>query len=109
NVKQVLEMLVEQGVIETSQIDEISTEIMQSGKSIAQVMVDFGIFQTEDELFQHLAAALGTDFVDISTFEPPPEVIRLVPAGHAILHRAFPLGLDGNTIQIVLGDPTNMQ
>ena len=109
NVKQVLEMLVEQGVIETSQTDEISTEIMQSGKSIAQVMVDFGIFQTEDELYQHLAAALGTDFVDISTFEPPPEVIRLVPAGHAILHRAFPLGLDGNTIQIVLGDPTNMQ
>ena len=109
NVKQVLEMLVEQGVIETSQVDEISTEIMQSGKSIAQVMVDFGIFQTEDELYQHLAAALGTDYVDISGFEPPPEVIRLVPAGHAILHRAFPLGLDGNTIQIVLGDPTNMQ
>ena len=47
--------------------------------------------------------------MDISGFEPPPEVIRLVPAGHAILHRAFPLGMDGNAIQIALGDPTSMQ
>jgi len=108
NVKQVLELFVEQGIIDLTQLDDLEQEVRKSGKSLAQTIVDYGVC-TEDEFYQHIAVALGTDFVDLTGYEPPPELVRMIPAGHAILHKAFPLGLDGNTIQIALGDPFNMQ
>jgi type IV pilus assembly protein PilB len=108
NVKQVLELFVEQGIIDATQQDDVRQEVLKSGKSLAQALVDFGVC-TEEEFYQHIALALGTDYVDLTGFEPPPELIRLIPAGHAILHKALPLGLDGNIIQIALADPFNMQ
>ncbi|MEA3208121.1 MAG: type pilus assembly protein PilB [Chthoniobacter sp.] len=108
NVKQVLEQFVEQGLIDGTQREDIAQEVVHSGKSLPQVFVDFQIC-TEEEFYQHVAAALGTDYVDLAGFEPPDELIRLIPAGHAILHRAIPLGAEGNTIQVALSDPFNMQ
>jgi type IV pilus assembly protein PilB len=108
NFKQVLELFVEQGIIDQNTREDLEQEVLKSGKSLAQTMVDFGVC-SEEEFYQHIAAALGLDFVDLTDFEPPQELLRLIPAGHAILHRAFPLGLDGNVIQLTLGDPFNMQ
>ncbi len=108
NVKQVLELFVEQGLIDQTQQEDLRQEVLKSGKSLAQVMVDYGVC-SEEEFYQHIAAALGVDFVDLTDFEPPQELLRMIPAGHAILHKAFPLGLDGNVIQMTLGDPFNMQ
>ena len=108
NVKQVLELFVEQGIIDHSAQDDLLQEVQKTGKSLAQAMVDFGVC-SETEFYQHIAAALGVDFVDLTDFEPPQELLRMIPAGHAILHKALPLGLDGNIIQVTLGDPFNMQ
>lgn len=108
NVKQVLELFVEQGLIDQTQQEDLQQEVLKSGKSLAQVIVDYGVC-SEEEFYQHIAVALGVDFVDLTDFEPPQELLRMIPAGHAILHKAFPLGLDGNVIQLTLGDPFNMQ
>jgi type IV pilus assembly protein PilB len=108
NVKQVLELFVEQGIIDQTAQEDLRQEVVKSGKSLAQAMVDFGVC-SEEEFYQHIAVALGVDFVDLTDFEPPQELLRLIPAGHAILHKAFPLGLDGNVIQLTLADPFNMQ
>jgi type IV pilus assembly protein PilB len=108
NVKQVLEIFVEQGLIDHAQQEDLANDVQTSGKSLAQTIVDFGVC-TEEEFYQYVAQALGTDYVDLTDFEPPQELIKMIPAGHAILHKAFPLGLDGQTIQITLGDPFNMQ
>ena len=108
NVKQVLELFVEQGIIDHSAQDDLDQEVLKTGKPLAQVMVDFGVC-SEMEFYQHIATALGVDFVDLTDFEPPQDLIRMIPAGHAILHKALPLGLEGNIIQLALGDPFNMQ
>jgi type IV pilus assembly protein PilB len=108
NPKQVLELFVEQGVIDEAQQEDIAGEVAQSGKSLVDVMVDYQIC-TEEQFYQTLASALGTDFLDIRDLEPPNELLRLIPAGLAMLHRAFPLGLDGNTVQVALADPLNPQ
>lgn len=108
NVKQVLEIFVEQGLIDHSQSEDIENQALESGKPIIEVLADYGIC-TEDEYYQYIASSLGTDYVDLTGFEPAPEVIRLLPGGHAILHRAFPIALSGNTIQIVMADPFAMQ
>jgi type IV pilus assembly protein PilB len=89
-------------------VDDIIQEVNHTGKSLVEVMVDFQIC-TEQQFYETIAASLGTDFVDLASFEPPPEIVRLVPAGLALLHRAFPLGVEHGNIQVALADPLNPQ
>jgi type IV pilus assembly protein PilB len=104
NIKQVLEILVEQGLMDGTQIDDINQEISHTGKSLLEVVVDFQIC-TEQQYYEAIAAFVGTDYVDLHGFEPPPEVLRLLPAGLALYHRALPLGVESGNIQVALADP----
>ncbi|MEI7958239.1 MAG: GspE/PulE family protein [Verrucomicrobiota bacterium] len=108
NANQVIEIFVEQRIIDRSQIDDITAELLSSGKSIVEVMVDFG-FVTEDQFYQTLAAYLGTEYVDLSEFEPPLEILQLVPSGLARMHGALPVGMNGAAVTIALIDPLNSQ
>src|SRR3954468_15825675 len=108
NVKQVLEIFVEQGIVDATQIDEIIQDIAVSGKSLPETLVDYQ-FLTEEQFYQTIADSLGAEMVDIAKFEPPLDLLRVLPAGLAQLHRAFPLGIDGNTVQLALADPLNPQ
>jgi type IV pilus assembly protein PilB len=104
--KQVLEILVDQGVVERSQVDDILQEMGQTGKSLVEVLSDFQLC-TESQFYETIAAYLGLEFVDLAGFEPPQEIVRLIPAGLALMHRVFPIGVDQGTLQVTLADPLN--
>ncbi len=108
NVKQVLEIFVEQGLVDSQQVDDIAQEISHSGKSLAQTLVDYQIV-TEEQFYQTIANSLGVDYVDLKDFDPPMDVQRLIPGGLVQLHRALPLGQDGSAIQVALADPLNAE
>ena len=108
NTKQVLELFIEQGIVAQDQVDEIVQEIHQSGKSLTQTMVDYG-FVTEEQFYQTIADSLGAPCLDLAGFEPPNELLRLLPAGLAQLHKAFPIGIEDGALQVVLCDPLNTQ
>src|SRR3954468_15186533 len=108
NVKQVLEIFVEQGIVDATQVDEILQDIAVSGKSLPETLVDYQ-FLTEEQFYQTIAESIGVEMVDLRSFEPPLEIVRLIPAGLAQLHKAFPIGLEGNTVQLALADPLNPQ
>ena len=91
-----------------AQADDALQEIGTSGKDVVQTLTDFGLV-TEEEFYQHIAESLGTDVVDLTGFEPPPEVVRLVQAGLARLHGAVPISASGDTITVCLTDPLNPQ
>jgi len=108
NVKQVVDLFVEQGIVDASQADDIIQEVARSGKSIVQTLVDFE-FVTEEQFYQIVAAAVGTEFVDLKDFDPPEEIVRLVPAGLARLHGALPIAQESGFITVCLVDPLNAQ
>ena len=108
NSKQVLEIFVDQGLVDASQVEDLVQEVSKTGKTLSEVLTGYG-FCTTEQFYETIAASLGADFVDLGAFDPPPEVLRLIPGGLALLHRAFPLGVDGGRIQLVLADPLNAQ
>jgi type IV pilus assembly protein PilB len=108
NAKPVLDLLLEQNVIDQGQADEAMQEISTSGKDVMEVLADFGLV-TEEDFYQHVASFLGTEVVDLTGYEPTPEINRLVQAGLARLHGAVPIGTDGETITVCLSDPLNPQ
>jgi type IV pilus assembly protein PilB len=107
NNKQVAEFFVEQQVLQPSQAEDVLTEVDLNGKSIAQAMVDGG-FVDESGFYQTIADGLGTEYVDLSTGEIAPEILRLIPSGLARLHGALPVGISGNSLRVALVDPLDL-
>ena len=107
NNKQVAEFFVEQQVLQPSQAEDVLTEVDLNGKSIAQAMVDGG-FVDESGFYQTIADGLGADYVDLSTGEIAPEILRLIPSGLARLHGALPVGISGDSLRVALVDPLDL-
>ncbi|MEN3939819.1 GspE/PulE family protein [Prosthecobacter sp. SYSU 5D2] len=102
-------MLEARGVIDNGQAYDITQDAVHNGKEILQVVLDYGIFASEDEFWAMVAEELGADHFDLTEFEPPPSVIGLIPAGMARLYGAFPVTLDGRGLHVAFTDPLNPQ
>src|SRR5947208_14789746 len=97
NNKQVAEFFVEQQVLQSSQVEDVLSEVELNGKSIEQAMVDGG-FVDELGFYQTIANGLGFDFIDLTEHEIEPEVLRFIPSGLARLHGALPIEMSGNAL-----------
>lgn len=105
----VIDMLESRGVIDSGVADGLSQDCVHNGKEILQTILDYGIYQSEDEFWAAVAEELGADHFDLSSYEPPPSVINIIPAGMARLYGAFPITLDGRGLHVAFTDPLNPQ
>ena len=108
NSQQIANLFVEQRVLQASQVDDVLQEANLNGKNIEQALVDSG-FVDERGFYQVIADALGTDFIDLSENEIPPEILRLIPAGLARLHQALPIAAHDHTLNVALVDPLDLR
>jgi type IV pilus assembly protein PilB len=108
NPKQTLNLFVEAGLIDRVVTEDILQEVASTGKSLSDVLIDYQVCD-EKGFYQVIADAIGAEFVDLRNFEPPADVLQLLPGSHAQLHRAFPLGFDDHVLQVALADPLNQQ
>jgi type IV pilus assembly protein PilB len=108
NARPVLDLLIDQAIIDQGQADEVLQEIATSGKDVVEALEDFGLV-TQESLYHAIADSLGTDVVNLTDYEPPVEVTRLVQAGLARLHGAVPISASGNTLTVCVTDPLNPQ
>ncbi|MBA3543708.1 MAG: pilus assembly protein PilB, partial [Chthoniobacterales bacterium] len=108
NNNQVADLLLEQRILQPSQLEDVLEEANLNGKSLAQAMVDTG-FVDHSGFYQVIADALGTEFVALEGLELVPETLRLIPGGLARLHRALPLGANQDEITVALVDPLDLR
>ena len=108
NNTQVTDLFVEQGVLDRSQVEDVLLEATENGKPIAEAIVNQGIVD-EHGFYQTIADALGTELIDLTSLEIPPEILRLIPTGLARLHGALPVGVADNAIKVALADPLDTQ
>jgi type IV pilus assembly protein PilB len=108
NAQQIADIFVEQRVLQPSQVEDVLQEAQLNGKEIEQALIDSG-FVDYRGFYQVIADALGTDFVELTENEIPPEILRLIPAGLARLHRALPVAMSDHTLSVALADPLNLR
>ncbi len=106
---QIVELFQSRGLIDRSLAQDILNEITHSGKEIAEILTDFQVIQSRDDIWPIVASELGTHVVDISNWEPPEALLNLVPAGTARLHGALPVQFDDTGLHVALVDPLNPQ
>jgi len=104
----VLQMLVDQGIVSEEAVDDVGFEINQSGLSLAKVLAKKELM-SEDQFYLTIAQMLGTEAVNLEGFEPPTELLAMLPVNQAQMHQAFPVGWDGQTLQVALVDPFHHQ
>jgi type IV pilus assembly protein PilB len=108
NNERLADLFIDQGLMDRAQADDVLLETTQNGKAIDQAMVDHGIVD-EAQFYRAIADALGTEVVDLDEIEFTPQILRLIPAGLARLHRALPIGEADNAIRVALVDPLDTQ
>ena len=108
NARQTLNIFVEQGIVDPRVVDDMLQEVAGTGKTLCDVLVDYQAV-TEEGYYQAIANAIGSEYVNLKDFVPSPELLKLLPAGLAQLHRGFPLGFEDNILQVALVDPLNAQ
>jgi type IV pilus assembly protein PilB len=98
----------ERGLLDALQIEEIGQEVQRSGKSVIQILQDYGLLDL-DSILQIMADHLGTMVVSLEADTIPQEAIATVPNETARMYQVVPMALYGDTLQIALADPLNPQ
>jgi type IV pilus assembly protein PilB len=108
NAQQVADIFVEQRLLQPFQAEDVLQEAKLNGKTLEQALVDGG-FVDQRGFYQVIADALATEFIELDAGEIPQEILRLIPAGLARLHRALPIAMNDNTLDVALVDPLDLR
>lgn len=106
---QLLDLFISRGFIDRSLAQEILTEVGNSGKEIGEILTDFQVIASRDELWPMIASELGTQVVELRNWTPPEGLLALIPPNLARLHGALPVAFDQHGLHVVLVDPLNPQ
>ena len=85
-------------------MQEIAEECERSGKNAFEVIVNFGLF-TSEQLLQMIADNLGSEVWDPRSGDITREVISEIDASIARAHGVIPLEADKFTIQLAMRNP----
>lgn len=106
-MKQLAEILLEQGLVNEQQLLAALDEQVSTGEPLGRVLVDLGVL-TEDQLVQTLAAQVGMEFVDLDEYPVDRTAVALVNAAVCRRHTVLPIGIEGNHLKLAMADPGNV-
>ena len=100
-------MLVDRGLIDTSDLQSALAEQTSSGAPLGRVLIDQGAIG-EADLVAALASQLGIEFVDLDEVTVDPSAAALIPSSVARRHQAVPIGWDDGRLVVAMADPANV-
>jgi MSHA biogenesis protein MshE len=102
------DLLIKQGLLTDEQLKLALDEQKRSGRKLGRIVVD-SAYVTEDNISRALARQLNADFVDLKSFNPDANLIKLLPENHARRFRAMVLSEKNGALVVGFADPTDMQ
>lgn len=100
-------LLVEEGIIDATQLDEVLAEVEETGKALSRVLIEMEIL-TEDDLLAILADQAGYEFVDLAEYSIDALAAALVPDNIARRYSLIPIGFDEERLIVAMSDPQNV-
>ncbi len=99
-----LTLVRERELIDDLQYEEVAAEFKRSSTPVFQLLQDFGILKL-DAILQVMAAALGTEVVQLRDRDIPADILKLLPAKVAQMYHCLPVSLQNGTLQVAMADP----
>jgi type IV pilus assembly protein PilB len=105
----VIELLKEREIINEDQAYDLQHESTDGGKEIVQLLIEYGLFSNEDELWALIAESMSAQHYDLAEFEPTAEMLQVMSGPMAKLYGAFPISMERNSLSVAFTDPLNPQ
>ncbi len=106
-MKQLGDILLEGGLIDSDQLHHAVEEQQRLGRSLGRVMVDLGLV-TEAQLVAALAQQIGLPFVDLTDYPVDGSAVASISPLVARRHAALPIGYDEGRLVVAMADPANV-
>lgn len=106
--KQLGELLIERGIINSRQLNEALMLQQEKGGLIGEVLVELG-FAKEEDIAQALTAQYGFPYLPLSNYDINPEIVNIIPGRVARQYLLVPIDKIGNNLTVAMSNPLNLQ
>ena len=106
-MKQLGEVLLEEGLVTEAQLLAALDEQVTSGGSLGRTLVELGML-TENQLVQALAAQVGMQFVDLDEAPVDRAAIAMVPGALCRRYTVLPIAIENGVLILATADPGNV-
>jgi len=102
------DVLVRERVITQEQLNKVLAQAKEKKEKLIDALLSSGIID-EQALIEFFSRQYRLPIMDLSSYEPDPEIAKVVPQALIQKHKILPVGKRGDTLVIATYDPTNMQ
>ncbi len=102
------DVLLENGLVSKSQLEEALAEQKYSREKLGQILVRKG-FISEQQLMEVLEFSLGIPQVQLNRVKIDPDVVRLLPTSLIRKHYILPLSVNRRHLTLAMIDPLNYE
>ena len=106
-MKQLGEILLEEGLVSEAQLLAALDETMASGASLGRTLVEIGVL-SEGQLVQALAAQVGMQYVDLDEYPVDRMAVSMVSGALCRKYTVLPIALEGGSLVLATSDPGNV-
>ncbi|MDQ1465557.1 MAG: type pilus assembly protein PilB, partial [Actinomycetota bacterium] len=106
-MKQLGDILLENGLVTGTQLASAYEEHQRSGRSLGRVLVEQGVL-SEGQLVAALATQIGLRFVDLSDFSVDGSAVSRVPNAVCRRYTVLPIGYEDGKLLVAMADPANV-
>ena len=99
-----LRELLQAGTISKEQVLDAQGQAKQTGKSVAQTIVQLG-YATDEEVMMALAKSHRMEYVDLTKVDIPEMVVELMPEAVARENNVIPLAETDRGLKVLMSDP----
>lgn len=103
----IADALVEDGLLKTSQVDELLEQQKKEGTRFLKLVVEKG-YVTDQDLVVSMGRVLNTPPVNVTRASIPIEVADLLPRDVAQNYKILPISRIGNKLFLAMADPLNV-
>ncbi len=103
------DFLITQGLLTKDQLDVALEEQKRTGRKLGRIFIDSG-YVSEENISRALGRQLHAPFVDLASYHPKPDLIKLLPEAAARRYRAIVLDNEQDIDMLMVGfaDPTDL-
>jgi type IV pilus assembly protein PilB len=102
------DILIRLEIISRDQLNEAAQMAREQDANLADCLVKLG-YATGEEVMKAMAEFHKMEFVDLTEFKIPEEVIELVPESVARENVALPLALEDDSLKVAVSDPFDIE
>ena len=106
-IKKIGELLIEQGLITQTQLNEALQEQKLTGEKLGEILIKKGLI-SQEELERCLTKQRGIAQFDLSNYIIEPGIVKLIPEEFAQKYKLVPVFLVENTLTVAMSDPSNV-